>query len=433
MILVLGLSSCAEQAGTSQRAEVPAQTLAIEPGGARTLSSDRLRALGPEGLVFALRDLDAAKKAGRSEPEIARLRRRVDEVAAQRDAEVSRLYWHTDIERAKDEAKRQKKSILSLRMLGRLDEEMSCANSRFFRTVLYPDPGVREILARRFVLHWSSERPVPVATIDFGDGHVLRRPVTGNSIHYVLDAQGRVVDAIPGLYEPTRFVHALEEASTLSARVGPLDDRAAQGILSSAHREAFQGGDRELRELAQRLGVDAKLTRDVPRTRFAARANTSALSAVPVAVAKAAVEVPVIESTMGRVSERSPDLWKAMAARSKSSVQLSRPARALMREKWENSRVALAGQKSRSAPGFEAVIAQFSTRLMEDSLKNEHDLHHSIHAWMMRKPGVSFEDLNRAVYSELFGTPRADPWVGMADPATYDAFDDRAVGNAGGK
>ena len=46
---------------------------------------------------------------------------------------------------------------------------------------------------------------MPIITIDMGDGREMVRTITGNSIHYVLDAKGRVVDGIPGLYGATRF------------------------------------------------------------------------------------------------------------------------------------------------------------------------------------------------------------------------------------
>lgn len=60
----------------------------------------------------------------------------IDALAGQRHAVHSRLFWHRDLGAAKAVAAASGKPILSLRMLGRLDEELSCANSRFFRVVL---------------------------------------------------------------------------------------------------------------------------------------------------------------------------------------------------------------------------------------------------------------------------------------------------------
>ena len=108
-----------------------------------------LRAKGPAGLAellaaheAELAALDPASESGR------RLVAALDAVAGQRDARFARLYWHTDFESAVERAKAERKPILSLRLLGRLDEERSCANSRFFRTALYPDPAVAAELSR---------------------------------------------------------------------------------------------------------------------------------------------------------------------------------------------------------------------------------------------------------------------------------------------
>jgi hypothetical protein len=128
---------------------------------------------------------------------------------------IARLDWHTDIHAAITDAKRTKRPILSLRLLGRLDVEFSCANSRYFRTLLYPEPRVREAMSG-FVLHWQSLRPVPKVTIDFGNGRMLVRTITGNSLHAVLRSDGTPVDAILGLLSRDAFVSALERAMPMT-------------------------------------------------------------------------------------------------------------------------------------------------------------------------------------------------------------------------
>ena len=138
----------------------------------------------------------------------------LDTVAQQKNSYLSGLYWHTDIESAKRASAASGKPILSLRLLGKLTDEFSCANSRFFRTVLYSNAEVSAVLRDRFVLHWQSVRPVPTVTIDFGDGRKLERTLTGNSIHYILDSQGRPIDALPGLYGPQAFLRGLANAET---------------------------------------------------------------------------------------------------------------------------------------------------------------------------------------------------------------------------
>jgi hypothetical protein len=155
----------------------------------------------------------------------------LDRWSAQKDAHTSLFFWHTGITAAIAEARRAKKPILSLRLLGRLDEELSCANSRFFRKLLYPEPQINQLLRDHFVLHWQSVRPVPKVTIDFGGGRRVEKTLTGNSVHLVLDPDGRPADALPGLFSPEVF-HAL----LVRAHGYALADRAK---LPELHRQAL--------------------------------------------------------------------------------------------------------------------------------------------------------------------------------------------------
>ena len=66
-----------------------------------------------------------------------RLAARIDQIAHQKYATVSRLYWYVNLESAKAAAREQGRPILHLRMLGSLEEDLSCANSRLFRATLY--------------------------------------------------------------------------------------------------------------------------------------------------------------------------------------------------------------------------------------------------------------------------------------------------------
>src|SRR5262245_2433979 len=127
---------------TAQPPQMPADGYAATPelrdlaqkaageGAERASAIAELRAAGPDGLAAVL-EAAAREPAG---PRADRLRDAVDHVAAQRDASSSRLYWYTDLDEAKRAARASGRPILSLRLLGRLDDELSCANSRFFRT-----------------------------------------------------------------------------------------------------------------------------------------------------------------------------------------------------------------------------------------------------------------------------------------------------------
>src|SRR4051812_33613689 len=148
----------------------------------------------------------------------------LDRVCGVHDCADIRLFWYTDLDAAKAAARATGKPILSLRLMGRLDEEFSCANSRFFRTVFYNNREISQILRDRYILHWRSVRPVPKVTIDFGDGSRLERTLTGNSIYYVLDSRGRLLQPLPGLYGPAVFRDALKNAEEAAREAVQIDD-----------------------------------------------------------------------------------------------------------------------------------------------------------------------------------------------------------------
>ena len=161
---------------------------------------------------------------------------RIDALAREKYATVSRLYWHTDLRTATAAARAERRPILHLRMLGRLDEELSCANSRLFRTTLYANQNVSGFLRKNFVLYWSSERAVPRVTIDFGDGRRIERTTTGNSAHYVLDESGHVLDVVPGLYAPAAFRQELEGSLALWKRTRGASDIERARLLTKLPR-----------------------------------------------------------------------------------------------------------------------------------------------------------------------------------------------------
>ena len=253
MIVGLSLSALGARESLESLAS-PASTLrelaqkAVGPDNAESSAAiQALRETGPEGLqaVFdAHADLirqarTSARPTERSET-WQRLTAALDAIGQQRDCYASGLYWYTDFEKAKAAARAQGKPILSLRLLGRLDEEFSCANSRFFRTVLYANAEVSKTLRERFVLHWKSVRPVPRVTVDFGDGRKLERTITGNSIHYILDTEGRPVDALPGLYAPKAFLRGIEQAEAAGGKIATLSGTERELFLRQYHSERLE-------------------------------------------------------------------------------------------------------------------------------------------------------------------------------------------------
>lgn len=378
------------------------------PVATEPLDPVALRAKGPEGLDLLLARFDLA-----SADEKASLVDVIAQVAGQRDAHVSRLYWFDDLNAALAHAKATRKPVLSLRMLGRLDAELSCANSRFFRTTLYANASVSKYLRDRYVLHWSSERPVPVATIDFGDGRKVTRTLTGNSIHYVLDSEGRVVDALPGLYGAQEFVARLQRAAPMAtaqlARRAEWHEQEISASLVAYNAARKQLGLASVGALPTLPDVDTDVT--WPSSRVA----------VPRAMGKALVEFPMVRGFMpGDGGAALPDAtpWEKLAATQLKGSRLDAQSKALVLSK--NPVDVTSTTAPKLSPELAAqLVVKLEQSIALDTVRNEYAMHAVIHRWLNENPEVSMTDLNREVYARLFLTPASDPWLGLVPALTW--------------
>lgn len=321
----------------------------------------------------------------------------LDRVCAQFDCATSLLYWHTNLEAAKAQALREDKPILSLRLLGRLDEELSCANSRFFRATLYPNEQVNEILRRDFVLHWETVRPVPKVTIDFGDGRTLERTLIGNSIHYVLDAKGRPVDGIPGLHGAKAFAGLITRAGALARKTTALDGEERRVALMTWHRE-------------RRGEIAAAWTKDLGRN--APKWKSTRNPDQPLLDLEAATSETMWKEIADR--RRNEDAALDDAARAASTKLLPPSA-------WDAGQIAVTKAVVENPMLRQFDVLQRSISL--DGLKNERLLHPKIHEWFEK--GTAPQDLNmldERVYEQLFLMPLSDPWLGLSPRDSFSAI-----------
>lgn len=405
LVFALALSSC----GNPPVAEGP-QVTRQEPGARADQNHRPLRERSPEDFAALLAQFDDLPPG----PARERLADDIDRMAGQRYATVSRLYWHTELEDAKQAARESGKPILSLRMLGRLDSDYSCANSRFFRVALYANKQVSDYLREHFVLHWSSERDIPTVTVDFGDGRKMVRTIAGNSAHYVLDQQGRVVDAIPGLYGPQAFLRELEPAREAARELGSLDDSARAWSLRLYHQKQVEEIEKNWQTIGAQLVFPPGSTVDEDYRPI--------LAAERVAVSKAMIEVPVVRAAeLGKSLDR--QRWSEQAV---ATLAERAPERAHLDEQSRELMKTLAPSNWSQAPGridddgLAQLAYNFENQLTAENLLNEYGLHIQIHRWL--QSGVveaSFEELNARIYSELFLTPANDPWLGMATAGRF--------------
>ncbi len=380
---------------------------------------EELRALGPAGLKALMDqyrveiDRHVADPSVSEDEQWQRITTALDAVAQQKNSYIAGLYWHTDLEEAKKVSAATKKPILSLRLLGKLTDEFSCANSRFFRTVLYSNAEVSAYLRERYVLHWESVRPVPKVTIDYGDGRKLERTLTGNSIHYILDSQGRPVDALPGLYGPRAFLGKLGIAEELLKGFVGRTEVQKDEMLKVYHA-------------AQRNWIASQWLRDINVTGgkvpegFKVDLRRGAQGIAPLAMTKSATERPIFQATdtttdsLGEVTDEAA--WRKIAQLPLHQLDANLDPRSIALIKRQNP--------SLTNEEMARLLRKFQELIALDTVRNEYLMHSKLYTWLMRDPERNdLEKLNRKVYASLFLTPNSDPWLGLYSADVYTALD----------
>jgi hypothetical protein len=415
--IALLVCSCAAFAGGSSADELAAKAASPDTAVSAPAVAE-LRAMGYAGLDALLKryadEIARASVSGPPDEQWPRISKAIDDVAMQKNADTSRLYWYTDMDAAIRAAKAENKPILSLRLLGNLNEEFSCANSRLFRTVLYSDTRIAKYLRENYILHWRSVRPAPHITIDFGDGRQIVRTITGNSIHYVLDSEGNVIDALPGLYGPDEFLSYLMRANEIarSTRTLPAADRLL--AIMKYRKESFDRIVQKRKDAIARSGVQPAEP----------KAGTIAILAAPMAMSKAIV---VDEYSILRVfddfAKYEPTLdlddWTKLAGVFAPVKPLDANSISLI--KRQNRGNAL------TAGEFSGMIARLNTFVSIDTTRNEFLFHGKLYEWLNRTPRGDLESLNARVYDQIFKTPNTDKWLGLYSSDVYTALDGNGV------
>jgi hypothetical protein len=432
----------ASDSASKRSPELLARTAAAAgPESANAIAE--LRSMGPEGLRVFLdtnrleieaalaRSLSESRNGGSpagasgqiiQSPQKNQVLAALDSVCQQKDCFASKLYWYTDLEQAKSAAREQGKLILSLRLLGRLDEDLSCANSRLFRITLYANEQISKLLRDQFVLHWQTVRPVPKLTLDFGDGRKMERTLTGNSIHYVLNSKGQVIDALPGMYGPAAFLRELERTSLAAANLTATstDDRSA--ALRRYHALWLNELEIAWRNDVRRAGLRVEPSREISRPANLLQTPPSAQKAATVAFSKTAlIERPILRgmSDDPRLLDSigSDAGWSMIARMHAADASMDLATRRLMLFKDPS----LAQNALQTIRALERAVA-------EDTVRNEYVLRARIHSWLMTTD-VSPEvmSLNEKIYAELFLTPSWDAWLGLRPADAYSGIDNDGV------
>jgi hypothetical protein len=383
---------------------------------------EELRDLGPAGLDSLMAAYASEIKHHISNPTASssdwqRINKALDTVSQQKNSYLSGLFWYTDLNEARKAAKQSGKPILSLRLLGKLTEELSCANSRYFRTVLYPDAEVSAMLRDRFILHWQSVRPAPVITVDFGDGRKIERTVTGNSIHYVLDSEGRLIEALPGLYGPKAFLRGLTAVEVLAQSLKGKDQENYRHVLYDYYHKRMNEISASWMKDTTRIGGT------LPRGfRLVEGNNGEAIAIMPLAMTKAFSENSLLRAMTAGAEElghiTDGEAWKKIAQLHADDAVLDERSKSLIKRQ----------SPSLTEVEMTRLLQRFESLIALDTVRNEYLLHTKLYPWLMREPSrLDLNKFNEQVYAQLFLTPGSDPWLGLLTPDAYTAIENGGV------
>ena len=301
------------------------------------------------------------------------------------------------------------------------------------------------------MLHWETVRPVPVITIDFGDGRVVRRTITGNSAHYLLDANGRPLDVLPGLYGPAAFEKWLQGSLVLASDWKQLQQGDQQKFLASYHQTQKQALEAAFVADLKAIGYSksgAAKSEGSPKSNSMLFKSSSLLLSLEIApptaqeaavgpIGKGLLEIPIVnaitlhprETTLATTTKAldllDHDGWAKIAALHADESLLDLVSRELIRKENPTATQAsrLAVSKSKVEDPLVRVIRKFQTSMALDSVRNEYLLHRQIHDWFVE--GSSTQErqaLNERIYAKLFLTPSSDPWLGLIPADAYSAL-----------
>jgi hypothetical protein len=405
--------------------------------GVASQNENRYRSQGYAGIDRFLKMNGAELTRLRTQtdnPRWKELNTTLDRICKQRDCEAARLYWYTDLAQAKQVAAASNKPILSLRMLGNLDEDLSCANSRFFRITLYSHPEIAKLLREKYVLHWQSVRPVPKITIDFGDGRKVQQTITGNSIHYILAKTGQPIDALPGLYAPQAFKRHLTQGAEFVAKYHQLADNERRAALDTYHQTQLTNLQANWQQDLDKLGINIPLPKSIKSLNNPPTAD----EAGGIAISKMAIESPILQlsrafSRRSDILKKATDdpLWVKLGELHQEDAVLSENSRQLIRRKQPQLASLNARDKGTNTDPIPELVNKFQKLIAIDSIRNEYLLHSQLHQWLMGDRFSSdVESLNARVYEQLFLTPKSDRWLGLMPGDGYTGIDrDGVIGN----
>jgi hypothetical protein len=250
---------------------------------------------------------------------------------------------------------------------------------------LFSNDQVAQFINRNFEPTWEMVREVPIVRIDFGGGNVLTRTLHGNILTSVCTADGLMLDALPGIYNPPSYLDQLDQFRLLARNFLRQPADAREGWLRAYHEKAVSA-----------------IKADQPPARFA---DTKVVPAAPVAgpkglggarfaeakrfmpVGKGMIELPTQQMLASGYRDAFPN--------PPNGTPLV-PAPVLVQEPIGNPEE-LAGWKA----------------LAEDTQLNETTRRRQIHELLAKQGLVAPSKVLKPIYKDVLHADLDDPYLGL--------------------
>lgn len=272
-------------------------------------------------------------------------------------------------------------------------------------------------MSENYVLHWKSVRPAPKVTIDFGDGRKIERTLTGNSIHYVLDGNGQIIDALPGLYSPQAFLKFLTDAK--AANDLPVRPKVTRKGQYAAFRKATFDKIAAEREKDLRLSKITLVSPKAPAAKIPTATEASMTTMSKMIVIN---EISILDSISDDFSKYRAQLdlgdWRKLSALYSPGAKIDANGIAFIKRQTKDAV---------STEQFTGLVKNLEEFAALDTTMNDFMFRTRIYGILSENNNQTLDQINERIYAEIFLTPRSDEWLGLYSPDIYTALDGNGI------
>ncbi len=261
--------------------------------------------------------------------------------------------------------------------------------------MLFSNEKIAAFIGGNFEPAWVMVREVPIVRIDFGKGNVVTRTLHGNILTSVCTADGQLLDALPGIYEPAAYLEQLDQLRLLA--------RAFQ-------RRPAGERDRWLRSYHEQAA--AAIRANQPSARFV---ETRKIAPVGKRRIEAATEVILVQ---GRPAAKPgvPAMAGRVARPPVGKEAIERPTQRLLARVIPGSALPRAVPKA----GDVAGLARWEA-LAADTKLNETTRRRQIHELLAKNGLVAPAAVLKPIYKDVLLADLDDPYLGLG-PTLFGSY-----------